>query len=169
MARPDTIKPSVRHKARIKTACSLVCSVTLVHLFMDLIGMIYKEHQHTLLRAKIMVGLPHCILAACQRHVQMPFHTWGNRGSESDVLNRTTPERSELDSRQPCTYTGSSHTPLSSTDLSKLPEVKLAYGMGGGAEVPQVKVPLSLAPGKVGKSTGPSTFGCRRKGAVGFC
>lgn len=61
----------------------------------------------------------------------MPFHTWGNRGSESDLLNRTKPERSELDSRQPCAYTGFSLAPLSSTDLSKLLEVKLAYGMGG--------------------------------------
>lgn len=94
--------------------------------------MINKEHQHTLLRAKIVVELPHCILAAYQGHVRMPFHTWGNRGSESDLLNRAKWERLELDSRQPCTYTGSSHTPLSSTDLSKLLEVKLAYGMGGG-------------------------------------
>lgn len=97
---------------------------------MDLVRMINKEHQYTLLRAKIVVELPHCTLAVCQGHLRMSFHTWGNRGSESDLLNCTKPERSELDSRQPCTYSGSSHTPHSSTDLSQVTEGKVSLWDG---------------------------------------
>lgn len=93
--------------------------------------MVDKEHQHMLLRAKITVALPHCTLAVCQGHLRMSFHTWGNSGLESDLLNCTKPEGSELESRQPCTYTDFSHVPHSSTDLSKLLEGKLAYGLGG--------------------------------------